>query len=256
MPGRPLPVLPITDIASGTATFDVVAGTPQTAPVPAEAFAKEKAWMRWNDWGIGLLLQGDTRGAEAAFRKLATALPDRVDGWRNLARTALADGKAREALDLLTEADRREPGSPQNAFFLGQALEQLGELDGAVAQFETALSKFREDRSVLHAIGRIRYRQGRWEDAMRSFLAVLAIDPEDRIAHYHRMLLYRVMADEAPDGDAKADLTHAAEQAAKAFRKYSIDESAQKWTNEFRRERPDVNLESQPIHVHRLELRR
>ena len=31
---------------------------------------------RWNDWGIGLLLQGDLKGAEYAFRKVTEAEPD------------------------------------------------------------------------------------------------------------------------------------------------------------------------------------
>ena len=29
---------------------------------------------RWNDWGIGLLLQGDLKGAEYAFRKTTVTL--------------------------------------------------------------------------------------------------------------------------------------------------------------------------------------
>jgi hypothetical protein len=88
---------------------------------------------------------------------------------------------------------------------------------------------------------------------MRSFLRVLAIDPEDRIAHYHRMLLYRAKADDAGTEEEKRDLLHAAGEAEKAFGKYEIDESAQKWTNEFRRTRGEINLESQPVHVHPLE---
>lgn len=253
MPGRPLPVLPITDIASGSATFDVVATPPASPPGAVEKDRIAKEWMRWNDWGIGLLLQGDTRGALDAFARLREAVPERPDGWRNAARAKLLDGDPRGAFDLLVEADRRDPGSAQTAFFLGQALEALGQLDPAVEQFEKAGARFRDDRTIHQTIGRIRYRQGRWDDAMRSFLRVLAIDPEDRIAHYHRMLLYRAKADDTTDEAERADLMHAAAQAEKAFGKFEIDESAQKWTNEFRRDRPEINLESQLVHVHPLE---
>ena len=40
---------------------------------------------RWNDWGIGLLLQGDLKGAEYAFRRVTEAEPDYADGWLNVA---------------------------------------------------------------------------------------------------------------------------------------------------------------------------
>lgn len=254
MPGRPVPDLPITDIASGSAQFDVVApGTPAAgapaADVPKERLAKE--WMRWNDWGIGLLLQGDTAGAIEAFTRLRDAVPEKADPWRNTARAKLVDGDARGAYELLIQADARDPGSPQTAFFLGQALEQLGQLDAAVEQYLKSGERFRDDRTIHLSVGRIRYRQGRLDEALAAFLRALAIDPEDRTAHYHRMLIYRAKADDAPEAE-RADLAHAAEQAKRAFDKYEIDESAQRWTNEFRRNRPEINLESQLVHVHPL----
>jgi Flp pilus assembly protein TadD len=254
MPGRPVPDLPITDIAAGRATFDVVASPAAAAPVPAERIAKD--WQRWNDWGVGLTIQGDTAGSQRAFGTLRDADPARVDGWRNLARAKLVDGDARGAFELLQEADRRDPGNPQTAYFLAQALERLGQLDAALEQFAKAEARFPGDRTIHQQKGQILYRQGKWDDAMRSFLRVLAIDPEDRTAHYHRMLLYRAKAGDAEDAQQKRDLEHAAAEAEKAFRKFSIDESAQKWTNDFRRDRPDVNFESQPVHVHRLEMRK
>jgi hypothetical protein len=253
MKGRPLPELPVTDIAKGTATFEVVAAAPaEVAAVPAEKIAKD--WMRWNDWGIGLLLQGDTKGAEVAFTKLRDADSKRVDGWRNLARTKLEDGDPRAALELLQKADACDPGSAQNAFFLGVALEDLGQLDAALAEFAKVNARFPDDRQAHRRTGRILWRQEKLDESLAAFLRVLAIDPEDREAHYHRMLLYRAKAD-AATGDEKESALHAAGEAEKAFRKFSLDESAQKWTNDFRRERPDVNLESQPVHVHRLETR-
>ncbi len=240
MPGRKPPVLPVTDIASGAATFPVVASAPAAvADVPRDKVAA--AWQRWNDWGIGLLLQGDTRGAERAFGVLRDATPERVDPWRNLARTKLVDGRIAEAIELLQQADRRDPGNAQTAYFFGVARERTGQLDDAIAAFEAARETFPGDRTIHHQLGQIRYRLERYDEALRDFLRVLAIDPEDRIAHYHRMLIYRATGDEK-----------AAAEAEKAAQKYEIDESAQKWTNDFRRERTDVNFESQPLHVHEL----
>ncbi|MCE9636249.1 MAG: tetratricopeptide repeat protein [Planctomycetes bacterium] len=260
MSGRPLPVLPVTDIATGKAVLDVVSAAPaQIADVPAERIAKDgdgKAWMRWNDWGIGLLIQGDTTGALRAFGKLRDAMPTKVDGWRNLARTKLADGSPREALELLQKADACDPGNPQTAYFLGAALEDLGQLPAATAQFEKARARFPGDRTIHQRMGRIAWREGRTDDALAAYLRVLAIDPEDRESHYQRMLIYQAKVDDAKTDGEKAEMKLAAAEAEKAFKKYSIDESAQKWTNDFRRARPDVNLESDPVHVHHLGMKK
>jgi len=44
---------------------------------------------RWNDWGIGLLLQGDLKGREYAFKRVTEAEPQYADGWLNVARTLI-----------------------------------------------------------------------------------------------------------------------------------------------------------------------
>ena len=46
-----------------------------TAGTSWNAVAKTGTRERWNDWGIGLLLQGDLKGAEYAFRKVTKQNP-------------------------------------------------------------------------------------------------------------------------------------------------------------------------------------
>ena len=41
---------------------------------------------RWNDYGIGLLLQGDLKAAQAAFRNVMAMDPGYADGPVNVAR--------------------------------------------------------------------------------------------------------------------------------------------------------------------------
>jgi Flp pilus assembly protein TadD len=242
MPGRPVPDLPITDIASSQATFPVVAGAlPPVVDFPAAKVTEGTNWQRWNDWGIGCFLERDTAGATRAFSVLREKARDRVDGWRNLARVKLADGDVDGAVTLLQEADARDKGNAQTAYFFGVAREKTGQLEDAIKAFEAARAAFPGDRTIHQELGQIHYRLERYDEALADFLRVLAIDPEDRVAHYHRMLIYRAKGDEK-----------AADEAQKAFDKYTIDESAQEWTNEFRRKRPDVNLESQLLHVHEL----
>lgn len=240
MPGRPLPVLPITDLASSEVSFPVVTAATPPAAVPAAAVARD--WVRWNDYGIGLLLQGETKAAETAFAAIRDADPKRVDGWFNLGRTKLTVGSVESAVELLQKAESLAPGDPRLAYFFGMAREKAGQLEEAVHAFERARETFPGDRTIHRTLGNIRYRLGRYEDALQDYLRVLRIDPEDRDAHYNRFLLYSAIGDEA-----------AAAQAERAYLKYKLDESAQKWTQEYRLAHPDVNLESQPIHVHDLD---
>ena len=58
-------------------------------PKPKTQLAKED-WQRWNDYGIGLLLQGDLKAAQAAFEKVTEVDPQNPDGWVNIGRAALA----------------------------------------------------------------------------------------------------------------------------------------------------------------------
>ena len=107
------------------------------------------------------------------------------------------------------------------------AREKTDQYDDAIKAFEAARAAFPGDRTIHRELGLIRFRLGRYDEALADFLKVLAIDPEDRIAHNGRLQVYLALGDEK-----------AAAEARKAFLKYSIDESAQKWTNEFRRRRP------------------
>src|SRR5256885_11938188 len=60
---------------------------PRNAAVPQPKTASTKEdWTRWNDYGIGLFLQGDLKAAAAAFEKITQADPQNPDGWTNIGR--------------------------------------------------------------------------------------------------------------------------------------------------------------------------
>ena len=64
---------------------------------------------RWNDYGIGLLLQGDLKGARAAFTKVTRIEPAYADGWVNLGRVTCrkATSTARDRADQRSMSIRR-----------------------------------------------------------------------------------------------------------------------------------------------------
>ncbi len=59
---------------------------------------------RWNDWGIGLLLQGDLKGAEYAFRRSPKPNPEYADGWLNVARALIQEGETEAAKPYIAKA--------------------------------------------------------------------------------------------------------------------------------------------------------
>src|ERR1019366_4492939 len=67
-----IPDLPIVTLAEARATIPL--GESTWTPV-----VRKQDRERWNDWGIGLLLQGDLKGAEYAFRKTTEAEPEYAD---------------------------------------------------------------------------------------------------------------------------------------------------------------------------------
>src|SRR3974390_2646916 len=81
-----VPNLPIVVIAEETVELKVL---PKGAPGEAPKTVVEKAdWQRWNDYGIGLFLQGDFKGAAAAWGKVTDADPNKPDRRVNPGRVA------------------------------------------------------------------------------------------------------------------------------------------------------------------------
>ena len=94
---KEIPELPITEIAADQVDFFVVEESAAASVDNEIAHIPASDWIRYNDYGIGLLLEGDTRGATRAFEIVAALQPQRLDGPLNLAKTALQEGNIEEA---------------------------------------------------------------------------------------------------------------------------------------------------------------
>ena len=232
-----IPDIPTTVMARAEATLRVVApNAPQRDPALADRSVRE----RWNDYGIGLLLQGDLKGAEAAFLKVTEMDPGYADGWVNVARARIQEGDMAGAETMLRKALGLDGSLAKSHFFLGVALKSLGRYGEAIEHLRTAAERYPRDRVVLNQLGRVRFLERQYVAAVEAFQRVLAIDPEDLQAHYNLMLAYR--------GLGKTTL---AEHEERLYRRFKADESAQAITGPFRRLNPDDNNERQSIHEHR-----
>jgi tetratricopeptide (TPR) repeat protein len=236
---KAIPDIPTTVMAESSATLQVL---PAGAPLPAAAAVMNpQVRERWNDYGIGLLLQGDIRGAEAAFLKVTRMDPAYADGWVNVARARIQEGNMAAAEDMLRHALERDPRLAKTHFFLGTALKSLGRYDEALTHLRTAADQYPRDRVVRNQVGRVLFLQRRFGEAVEELKSVLAIDPEDLQAHYNLMLSYQGL------GDAVA-----AERERVLYARFKADESAQAITGPYRQLHEHDNNERQQIHEHRI----
>ena len=229
-----IPVLPIVTLATSRVELALGAQPTQWKAVPSGA-ARE----RWNDWGIGLLLQGDLKGAEYAFKKVTEAEPGYADGWLNVARALIQEGETEAAKPYLAKALAINASLARIHFFEALVHKADGNYDAALASLDRVVAQYPRDRVAQNQIGRLLFLQRRYPEAIATLEKVLAIDPEDVPAHYTLMLAYRGLGD-----TAKADREE------KLFRRFKADESAQAITQKHRQQSAEDNNERQMIHEH------
>ncbi len=216
--GAAHPSLPVTTLASDTVTLPV---TPDPSPAPGDGGERrgprgnpDPLWLRWNDYGIGLFLQGDLKGAARAWTKVGRARarqagrpaeprarrdrrgpPRRREGLARRGRAA----PARLGQDRVLPRDARQGRGPARRRREGPA--------GRPREVPARPRRLEQPRPRLLARRPV---PGR----VAAYGKTLAIDPEDLNAHYNLMRVYRAL------GDRKnADLHDA------AYRKYKDDET-------------------------------
>src|ERR1035437_5397917 len=232
-----IPDLPIVAVAQNQVTLDVLAASAPT-PQPKTELAKED-WQRWNDYGIGLLLQGDLKAAQAAFENVTEVDPQNPDGWVNIGRAALQEGDVARAHSVLEKALALNPKLARTNFFYGSLLKSTGDYDQAAAHFEIVLAQYPRDRVALNNLGRVLFLERKYSEAVKVLLQVLAVDPEDLQAHYNLMLCYNGL------GDEKMSKEHQAR-----YLRFKADEASQAITRPYRQLNPEDNNERQNIHEH------
>lgn len=231
---RQNPELPVVVMAKDTVNLPVAGGpgvSNDPSPIP-----DQDRWQRWNDYGIGLLLEGGTKGAqkgelkqaEHAFKTVADEF-QKSDGWVNLARVYLKEGRNDDALAALAKATEANHPAPWVINWLAaQVDERNGLLDDAIAKYKAVLETkiparkfdFSVDFEVRNALGRAQWGRYHQEEpgsparltlldqTIATFREALQVDSENVDAHYGLGLAYaelaRVMSQtEAPPTDKR-----------------------------------------------------
>lgn len=235
---KSVPDIPITVMSYQETSLRVL---PRNAQLPdTKAFQDKSVRERWNDYGIGLLLQGDIKGAEAVFLEVTEMDPEYADGWVNVARARIQEGNMEAAEQMLTKALEVNPTLAKTHFFMATAIKTMGRYDEALEHLRLAAAQYPRDRVVQNQIGRVLFLKRQYAEAVAAFKEALKVDAEDLQAHYNLMLCYQ--------GLGNSELA-AHEQA--LYKRFKADESAQAITGPYRQLHPDDNNERQQIHEHR-----
>jgi tetratricopeptide (TPR) repeat protein len=260
--------LPILTLAEDSITLPV-----EGAAIPAVSPDREiPLWQRWNDYGIGLFLEGkaELKQAEAAFRKVEEL--GRYDGPLNLARVLHREGgrtdEAAEAIVRASEYD--EPAAPEWTLSWLSGLinrEQL-RLKEAEENFRSVLYGVTEERiargfdfsrdyRIINLLGQTlfdRAQQIRTDErkkdrdtllrqAAMEFEKALLIDSENVSAHYNLGQIYDRLNE--PDRAHKHKTLH---------QKYKPDDTAQSRSIRLAREKyPAGNHAAEPLVIYPLQ---
>lgn len=209
--------LPIVTIAADTVVFAVEGAG---APAPANPPSPIIPWQRWNDYGIGLLLEGNRGSDKGELVQAADAFAHvealgQPDGPLNLARVYFKEGRVGDMIAALGRAARFNPPPPRWTleWLSGLAAKATGDLDGAVADFRAIVTDrypeldhrgfdFSLDYELVGELGQTLVERAKQEhgsraqdtylrEAEREFRDVLAIDSENATAYYNLALVQR-----------------------------------------------------------------
>lgn len=234
---KEIPNLPIVTMAEDQKQIRVI-NRRDVLPERKSRFEKEDM-LRWNDYGIGLLLQGDLKAAEAAFLKVTEIDPSYADGWVNVGRARIQEGNTAGAQEVLKKALDVDGELAKSHYFYALTLKTQGKYDEALTHLHKALAKYPRDRVVRNQAGRLLFLKRQYADAIKEFQETLRVDPEDLQAHYNLMLCYQGLGN-----------SEQADRERKLYLRFKADESAQAITGPVRLRHPEANNERQPIHEH------
>ncbi|MGB9147549.1 MAG: tetratricopeptide repeat protein [Acidobacteriaceae bacterium] len=241
------PAYPVVILASQTRTLMIGGNRPQPAKPD-----QSPDWMRWNNLGIACL--GPTGGsgfvpvpaeeyeqAVAAFSEVVKLRPQYVDGYTNLALAHIESGNYDAAEMQLRKAIGLDASNARALYYMALVEKHRGAIPKEITDLEEVAKQYPESRDARRELG-IAYRtEGRDQDALREFVALQQIVPDDLTAHQELASLYR-----------KFGMTSKAAEEEAAYNAEKPDPAAPTYSFNFLREHPEIILESLPWHVHSL----
>jgi tetratricopeptide (TPR) repeat protein len=227
-------VQPVVVMASRTRVLQV--GANEAGAVDP---ADNPLWMRWNNYGIGLLDAQQYGDAVHAFEQVARLRPDYPDAYTNVALANFQWQKYDQARMALSKALALSKDNPRALYYMALVARNAGDLDAAIEDLKKVAAAYPESRDAHRELGFSYYQEHKYEEAKEQYVRVQEIDPDDLSAHYNLSILYRRLGMKA----------EAAMEAAK-FADQKDDPVASTYALEYLRKHNEIAAESVPWHVH------
>lgn len=142
--------------------------------------------------------------AQDALQKRSVSEPERL---LLMALRALHDNRLAEARHALDELVAAVPGETRAYVYRGRLRQRLGELDGALADYNHAAELAPKYGPIYNSIGYLQLQRGKMEDAAKAFARYIELSPKEPNAH--DSMAYFLLR--------KSDAAGAAEEARKAL---------------------------------------
>jgi Flp pilus assembly protein TadD len=226
--------MPVVEIAARTRTLAV--GSNLAAPPDPQ---DNKDWMRWNNYGIGLLDAQQYAESARAFQRVTEMRPDYADAYTNV---AIADSQWERYDDARANLEKALQLAPHNAralYYFALVERIQGHLDAAISDLREVTAQFPRSRDAHRELGFSLYQQHKYSEARAEYETLQSIDPDDLAAHYILSIVYR-----------RLGMNAEASREASAFADQKDDPTASTYALEFLRKHPEITSESVPWHTH------
>ncbi len=226
--------IPTVEIAART--LSIALGVNPATPPDAR---DNPEWMRWNNYGIGLLDAQQYAESAQAFERVEQMRPDYADAYTNVAIADFQWERYAAARASLEKALRLTPHNARALYYLALVERTQGNVDAAIADLRQASTEFPRSRDVLRELGFSYYQEHKYDEARAEYETLQTIDPDDLAAHYVLSIIYR-----------RLGMTAEARRESAAFADQKDDPTASTYALEYLRKHPEITSESVAWHVH------
>jgi Flp pilus assembly protein TadD len=231
------PAYPVVELASKTRTFNL--GANDLNAEPTSGNPDNPDWMRWNNVAIGYLDELQYGDAQQAFEHVIQLRPDYKDGYINLALNDIEWEKYSDARAPLEKALALAPHDARALYYLALVERRSRHSAAEIADLQEVVAQYPNARDPLRELGISYYQNHRVAEAVATFKALQAVDPDDLAAHYNLAILYRRLG-------LKQQAAHESAQYAMKY----VDPNAPTYSLDYLRKHPELRNESVPWHVH------
>jgi tetratricopeptide (TPR) repeat protein len=148
-----------------------------------------KKWLRQLHKGIEAVKRGDLDQAEAYYRETLRLNPSNTDALLNLSGIYYHRRSFDKALKLVEECITADPTRPQAHHQRGMVRSAMGDLNGALSDFDLELQLHPDDLEAILSRGVTLSKLGNTTDALASYEHAMRLAPQDPRPYHNRGLL-------------------------------------------------------------------